>query len=459
MQTKFNVIMIGAGISSLISAYKLKKENPSLSILILEKGNTLDKRKCFITNGDSDKCLHCHNCAIMNGEAGAGAFSDGKFGITTEYGGWLTNYLSNTTLISLIDEVSSILNTFSDEDIRNKTYLPSDYWKQKCLQLDLNMKQGKVIHFGTDGNYKIMSKLLSYLKNELGVLIKPCSEVTDVVIDTHKVLTEHNEYTYDNLIISPGRSGSKWFQNWCKSNSIIVNNNQVDIGVRVELPRLLWRDISKDIYEPKIIYRTKQYGDITRTFCFNDGGEVVVENTNNVLTVNGHANAQEEHKTNLSNFALLSTINFTSPFQNPIDYATHVSKLANMITNDSVLVQRFGDLKIGRRTNEKRIKQNSFEPSLKSAVPGDLSLCLPKRQLDNIIETLEKLNELIPGTSNYDTILYGVEAKYYSARPNFIDDKFHISENIYAIGDGSGVTRSLAQAAAHGLFVAYDILR
>ena len=261
-----------------------------------------------------------------------------------------------------------------------------------------------------------------------------------------------------NIIFAVGRVGSRFFAKWCSQNGIPLKNNQVDIGVRVELPSMVWDDFSHKIYEPKIWYRSKQYGDVTRMFCFNERGQVVMENTSGVLTVNGHAYVDEAKKSQNSNFALLSTIRFTEPFKEPIEYARSVAGLANLISGGSVLVQRLGDLMAGRRTDEKRLAQSTVRPTL-NAVAGDLSLCLPKRQLDNIVETLAALDKIAPGTMNYDTLLYGVECKYYSARPDCTDFELDGCEKIYAVGDGTGFTRSLSQAAAHGLYVADKILR
>ena len=269
-----------------------------------------------------------------------------------------------------------------------------------------------------------------------------------------------NSSLVDKVIFAVGRVGSGFFKEWCDRHKISLINNQVDIGVRVELPSMIWEDFEKRIYEPKIHYRSKRYGDTIRMFCFNGRGEVVTENTNGVLTVNGHAYSSEELKTENTNFALLSTIRFTQPFNKPIEYARSVAKMANMISGGSVLVQRLGDLERGRRTDESRLAKSTVSHTLKGAVAGDLSLCMPKRQLDNIIETLHALDEVAPGTANYDTLLYGIECKYYSARPK-TNSEFELDgvEGCYAVGDGAGFTRSLAQAAAQGLMVADIILR
>ena len=337
-----------------------------------------------------------------------------------------------------------------------KQYTPSDEIKLRCLQHDLYLLQATVKHLGTDGNLKVMSNLMEFLSTKADFVTE--NAVTDIDLVSRTVHTENgDEFTYDDLVLAIGRSGSEWFESWCRRNNLKVTNNQVDIGVRVELPRIIWEDISSKIYEPKILYRTRDHGDCTRTFCFNSGGEVVIENNDGMLTVNGHANSDPALKTENSNFAILSTTRFTQPFNEPIAYAKHICKLANMIAGGGVIVQRFGDLVNGRRSNQHRLLQSRVHPTL-NAVAGDLGLCIPKRQLDNIIDTVYALDKIAPGTANYDTLLYGVEAKFYSIKPDFIDNDFRITENVYAIGDGAGITRGLAQAGANGLYVAEKIV-
>ena len=310
-----------------------------------------------------------------------------------------------------------------------------------------------------------MVNLISYLKLQQNVKIKTTTtveSVVDVGLLKRIIYSKSGKSSYDDVdyvVFAVGRVGSGFFANWCKANNVEMSNNQVDVGVRVELPSIIWEDFEKKIYEPKILYRTKKYGDVTRMFCFNGRGEVVTENTNGILTVNGHAYKSEDKKTENTNFALLSTTNFTQPFDKPIEYARHVAGMANMISGGSVLVQRLGDLEAGRRTDDRRLHKSSVVPTLKGAVAGDLSLCLPKRQLDNIIETLHALDAVAPGTANYDTLLYGIECKYYSARPA-TDNDFEIvgKPGYFALGDGAGFTRSLAQAAGQGLMVADAII-
>lgn len=451
-RNKYDVAIIGGGISGLMTAYRLSLKNPSLKIILIEKGSKLEDRSCPMITKKSDVCINCNHCAIMEGLAGAGAFSDGKYVITTEYGGWLSDYLPPPTVMDYIEQADSILIEYGASVER---YKPDDELKKLCLKYDLHMQQAMLKHLGTDANFETMRKMIKSLSQSVEILTH--TEVTDVDKAKHILYTPDGEITSDIIIFAVGRAGSRAFSQWCKKNDIPMTNNQVDIGVRVELPAIVWDHFSKKIYEPKIWYRSKVYGDITRMFCFNESGNVVMENTGGVLTVNGHSYKDASRKTLNSNFALLSTIKFTQPFKDPIEYARYVASLANLISGGSVLVQRLGDLQAGRRTDASRLKQSTTVPTL-NVVPGDLSLCMPKRQLDNITETLHALDKVAPGTANYDTLLYGVECKYYSARPETENFKISGCKNVYAIGDGAGFTRSLSHAAAHGLYVADKIL-
>ncbi len=456
MKNRYDVAIIGGGIGGIMAAYRLSENDPALNICILEKGHAIEKRVCPIVSKKVDKCIKCKSCAIMEGMAGAGAFSDGKYVISTEYGGWLTEFLPPETVIQYIEQADRILVSFGATTER---FMPNNELKKLCLQHDLHMSQAQLKHLGTDANFETMRKLIESLRGKVDILTS--TEVTAIDKERH-VLTvvsggKESGITANHIIFAVGRTGSRFFSKWCQENGIALDNNQVDVGVRVELPSMIWEDFSKKIYEPKIWYRSKQYGDTTRMFCFNERGNVVTENTDGVLTVNGHSYRDQSRKTQNSNFALLSTSRFTQPFKNPIEYARHVASLANLISGGSVLVQRLGDLENGRRTDEKRLAQSTTRPTLQ-AIAGDLSLCLPKRQLDNIIETLHALDAIAPGTANYDTLLYGVECKYYSARPHCENFRIEGCQGIYAIGDGAGFTRSLSQAAANGLYVADQML-
>ena len=457
MKKQYDIVIIGGGIGGIMAAYRLVNENPSISLAIIEKGKDIQKRICPIVTKATSSCIKCKSCAIMEGMAGAGAFSDGKYVISTEYGGWLTDFLPEETVIDYIEQADKIMVSFGATTER---FMPNNELKKLCLQHDLHMAQAQLKHLGTDSNFDTMMKIIDSLRDKCDIITE--TEVTDVEKETHTIHTlakgVSSQVTADTIIFAVGRAGSRFFSKWCTTNKIPLQNNQVDVGVRVELPAVIWEDFSKKIYEPKISHRSKQYGDTTRMFCFNERGQVVTENTSGVLTVNGHSYRDESRKTKNSNFALLSTIRFTEPFKEPIEYARSVASLANLISGGSVLVQRFGDLINGRRTDATRLKASTTRPSL-NAVPGDLSLCLPKRQLDNIIETLYSLDRIAPGTANYDTLLYGIECKYYSARPDTTDFELDSCKAIYALGDGAGFTRSLSQAAANGLYIADNLLK
>ena len=455
-----NVAIIGGGPAGLMAAYRLS-ENSDIFVTIYEKGNDIEDRSCPIIAGKVNKCIKCKTCSVMEGIAGAGAFSDGKYNITTEFGGWLQDIIEPDTVIDYIEQSDNIL---VEHGATTERFMPNNELKKLCLQNGLYMLQSQCKHLGTDANFQTMVNIVNELKNRQNVQVCTKTTVVDVeeIDNKYSVCYENDELhteLADIVIFAVGRTGSSFFTKWCENNGIQMTNNQVDIGVRVELPSIIWEDFEKKIYEPKILYRTKQYGDLCRSFCFNGRGEVVNERVGNVITVNGHAYKSEDKKTQSTNFALLSTTNFTQPFTKPIEYAKYIAGLANMISGGSVIVQTLGDLERGRRSDESRIRKSVTKQTLKSAVAGDLSLCMPKRQLDNIIETLHALDKVAPGTANSDTLLYGVECKYYSARPK-TNNNFEIEghKNCYAIGDGAGFTRSLAQASAQGLLIADVIM-
>ena len=457
MTMKTNVLIIGGGVGGLFAAYRLRKLYPDTNITIIDKGAALQDRKCPAINGKP--CAHCKTCAITSGVAGSGAFSDAKFNIGTAYGGTLSEELGDTVAMQYINEVDRILASFSND--YPKMYESNEDLKLKCIQNDLRLLDMNVRHLGTDRNVLTMQNLINYLiENKVEILDHTdCIDLYHHGDSSFIAQVVHNNHQYpihaDKVIVATGRGGADFVKKICNEFNIESEANAVDVGVRVEMKDAIWKEFSSQIYEPKILCRTKTFEDRTRMFCFNQGGIVSAENNRGIITANGHSFADPAKKTENCNFAILSSIHFTEPFDQPTEYAENVSRMANMIGNGNVIVQRFGDLIRGRRTNEHRLAQNSVRPTLK-ATAGDISLVLPHRILTNIIETIYALDKVAPGTANDDTLLYGCESKYYSLKPKH-NENFEVAPGLYLIGDGSGISRGLSQAAAMGIYVAENI--
>ena len=449
---KFDTVIIGGGIGGLMAAYRLRLNSPDMTIAVTERGNELEKRVC--PAGKNNTCVHCKICSITSGYAGAGAFSDGKFNLGTAYGGTLGEELGDDLANLYIDEVDKILNKYCTSGVP-QVFKSNDDLQLKCIQNNLRLLDMNVKHLGTDNNYLTMQNLIEAIKASGTELYSFYDCVNVEKNNGGYILNYTNGEVFEakNIIIATGRSGANFVSDFCKSNDVKMRSNHIDIGVRVEMKDIIWREFSSKIYEPKILYKTKTFEDRCRMFCFNQGGLVSAENNHVIITANGHSYAQKEKKTDNCNFAILSSIRFTEPFNQPTEYAENISRLANMIGKGNVLVQRFGDLIRGRRTNEHRLSQNTVIPTLK-ATAGDISLVLPHRILTNIIETIYALDKVAPGTANDDTLLYGCESKYYSIRPEFMNKKFELIDNVYIIGDGSGICRGLSQSGAMGIYVA-----
>jgi len=447
---KYDVIIVGSGASGIFTSYELSKLNPNLKILMIEKGHSLEKRICPIDGYKIKTCIHCPVCSIMNGYGGAGGHSDGKYNITNNFGGELYKYVGKDNAIDLMNYVDEILCNMGGAEAKLYSTANSSL-KGKALQYDLHLLDAKVRHLGTDRNLFILGNIYKYLSDKIEMLFD--TEVTDIekLDNGFNVTTNKVTYNCSDLILATGRSGSKWISKTCEKMGIATESNRVDIGVRVELPAEVFNHITEDVYESKIVYKTKKYNDMVRTFCMNPHGEVVTENTNGIITVNGHSYSDPKLQTENTNFALLVSNRFTEPFKNSNEYGESIAKLSNML-GGGVLVQRFGDLVNGRRTNERRMAKSFTVPTLK-ATTGDLSLVIPKRQLDGIIEMIYALNNIAPGTANEDTLLYGVEVKFYNSMVE-VDKNLETSvKGLYVLGDGSGVTHSLSQAAASGIYV------
>ena len=449
---KYDVIIVGAGPAGIFASYELITNNPDLKVLVLEEGNNIYKRKCPIVENKTKKCMRCNPCNIMRGFGGAGAFSDGKYNFTTQFGGWLNEYLPDNEIMDLIDYVDKINLKFGAP----KAVFTSknSNIKDTALKYDIHLLDASVRHLGTENNLKIMSDIYEFLKDKVEFrFLTPVGEILDG--NTIMLKNEAELLHCDHLIVASGRAGASWFAEQCINMGLKVTSNRIDLGVRVEVPASIMKHITDEVYEAKLLYRTKKYGDVVRTFCMNPNGQVVAENTNGIITVNGHSYEDKNLQSENTNFALLVSNTFTEPFNEPNKYGQRIASLSNLL-GDGVIVQRLGDLRKGRRTNERRLKKSFTKPTL-NATAGDLSLVLPKRHLDNILEMLEALDNVAKGINNDDTLLYGVEVKFFSSRVE-IDNNLQTKNGIYAIGDGSGLTRGLSQASATGVFVARKIL-
>ena len=451
----YDVIVIGAGPGGIFSAYELVKANRGLKVAVFELGRPLDKRRCPIDGKKIKSCVKCNICNIMSGFGGAGAFSDGKYNITNQFGGTLYEHVGKQEAIGLMMYVDEINRTHGGEG--TKLYSTANTGiKRMCLENGLHLLDAQVRHLGTDINYVVLENIYNELKDSVDFHFE--SAVTGVakVEGGYEVQLGDESYTCTDCIISVGRSGSKWMESVCSSLDIPTKSNRVDIGVRVELPAEIFSHLTDELYESKIVYRTEKFEDLVRTFCMNPHGVVVNENTNGIVTVNGHSYEDPAKHTENTNFALLVSKHFSEPFKDSNGYGESIARLSNML-GGGVMVQRFGDLVRGRRSTERRIQENFVTPTL-AATPGDLSLVIPKRILDGIIEMIYALDKIAPGTANDDTLLYGVEVKFYNMEVEIDDDLQTKCPGLYVIGDCSGVTHSLSHASASGVHVARHIL-
>ena len=450
----YDVIIIGAGPGGIFSAYELSKLNPELKIAVFEAGHALSKRKCPIDGEKIKSCIECRSCSIMSGFGGAGAFSDGKYNITNDFGGTLYQYIGKQKAIDLMKYVDDINMLYGGEGTKLYSTAGSKF-KKICMQNDLHLLDASVRHLGTDINYVVLENLYNHLSNEVDFFFDTPVEKIARENGGYRIFCGKKEYTAEKCIISVGRSGSKWMETVCRDLDIPTESSRVDIGVRVELPAEVFSHLTDELYESKIVYRTPKYGDKVRTFCMNPRGAVVNENTNGIITVNGHSYEDPAKHTANTNFALLVAKHFSEPFKDSNGYGESIARLSNML-GGGVIVQRFGDLIRGQRSTKQRIQESFVTPTL-NATPGDLSLVLPKRILDGIIEMVYALDKIAPGTANDDTLLYGVEVKFYNMEVKVNEHLETKYDGLYIIGDGSGITHSLSHASASGVYVARQI--
>ncbi len=450
----YDIIIVGAGPGGIFAAYELMTRNENLHVGVFEAGHALDKRKCPIDRDKVKSCIRCKSCSIMSGFGGAGAFSDGKYNITNDFGGTLYEYIGRKQAIELMQYVDHINMTHGGAGTKMYSTAGTKL-KTECMKNKLTLLDASVRHLGTDINYIVLENLYDELKNKVDFYFDTPVTTIEVIDGGYRVVCADASYDCEKCIISVGRSGSKWMERVCRELDIPTLSNRVDIGVRVELPAAIFAHLTDELYESKIVYRTEKFEDRVRTFCMNPNGIVVNENTNGIVTVNGHSYEDSAKKTENTNFALLVSKHFSEPFKDSNEYGESIARLSNML-GGGVIVQRFGDLMRGRRSTEKRIEEGLVTPTL-SATPGDLSLVLPKRILDGIIEMILALDKVAQGTANEDTLLYGVEVKFYNMEVE-IDEHLETKlKGLYIIGDGSGVTHSLSHASASGVYVAREI--
>ncbi len=451
----YDVIIIGAGPGGIFSAYELKKLAPERKVAVFEAGHALAKRHCPIDGKKVKTCIGCKSCSIMSGFGGAGAFSDGKYNITNDFGGTLYEYIGKKNALDLMHYVDEINMRYGGEGTKLYSTAGSKF-KKLCIQNDLHLLNASVRHLGTDINYVVLENLYNELKDQVDFFFDTHVDRVSVIEGGYAVHYGGETSTCENCIISVGRIGSKWMERVCGELKINTKSNRVDLGVRVELPAEVFSHLTDELYESKIVYRTEKYGDLVRTFCMNPKGAVVNENTNGIVTVNGHSYEDPARQTENTNFALLVAKHFSEPFKDSNGYGESIARLSNML-GGGVIVQRFGDLIRGRRSTPDRMNGSFMTPTL-NATPGDLSLVLPKRILDGIIEMIYALDKIAPGTANDDTLLYGVEVKFYNMEVE-VDEKLQSCyPGLYIIGDGSGITHSLSHASASGVHVARNIV-
>jgi len=453
---KYDVIIVGAGPAGIFAALELIEKN-NLSILMLDRGQDINQRKCPASRGY--ECVHCDPCAVLSGWGGAGAFSDGKLTLSAEVGGWLNQYVSLRELEELVNYVDGVYLKFgATEHVYGLNLERIEEIERRASLAGLKLVRQRIRHMGTEKCAQTLRKMRQALNDK--VEFKPGTDVKGLIVKDDVVegveTVDGGKFFGKYVIVAPGRSGAEWLQTEAQALGLKTLNNPVDVGIRVEVLASVMEELTNVLYEPKLIYYSKSFDDQVRTFCVAPYGEVITESYDGVLTVNGQSYA--ERKTENTNFAILVSTSFTEPFKEPIAYGKYVARLSNLLSGD-VIVQRLGDLESGRRSTPERMARSVVTPTLKNATPGDLSFVLPYRYLADIREMLVALDKIVPGINSRDTLLYGVEVKFYSSRlqlSNCLETKIR---NLFTVGDGGGVTRGLIQASASGVIVAREIVK
>lgn len=472
----YDVVIIGAGPAGIFTALELYKHAPrTLRVLVVDEGINIERRRCPARK--HGVCVRCNPCNIMSGWAGAGAFSDGKLSLSEEVGGNLINYMPVDEVRTLIHYADSMYLDFgAPKEVFGLNDKKSDEIAYECSKHNIHLVRCPVRHMGTEYSYEVLKAMYDHLMKIEGFAFLERTHA-DPVIDENGVVTgarltgqdgNTQEISARYVVAAPGRGGAEWLAGIAHAHGISTRNNEVDIGVRVEVPNSVMDELTKHLYEAKMVYYSDTFENKVRTFCMNPGGIVSEEHYNagfnqtfeqSIAVVNGHSYADETSHTENTNFAMLVSTSFTEPFNQPIEYGRYIAQLGNMLTGGGIMVQRLGDLLMGRRTDESRLRKSTTRATLTTAVPGDLSFVLPHRHLTSIIEALRAFDKVAPGLYSKNTLLYGVEVKFYSSKLA-VDENFETTiENFYAIGDGAGITRGLMQASVTGIVVARDIVK
>ncbi|MDQ0189209.1 NAD(P)/FAD-dependent oxidoreductase [Alicyclobacillus cycloheptanicus] len=471
MHTTYDVVIVGAGPAGLYAAYEFTRKAPEASVLLIDKGVEAKYRHCPIMEGKIDKCPPANKikdyascwpaCGVINGAGGAGSFSDGKFNITSEFGGFLTDYLPPSKVLELIRYVDEInLAHGAPDAITDPTTEAVAAIERRAMGAGLKLLRAQVRHIGTDRNLELMNSIFAYLESRIDMRFR--SFVEDILVEDGAIagikLRSGEQIATKYLIVAPGRDGATWLSELFRRHKVKMTNNQVDIGVRVETSNVVMQEINEHLYEGKFIYQSPSTGLRVRTFCSNPSGHVVVENHTGIMAANGHAYKDPALGTQNTNFALLVSHRFTEPFDRPNEFARQICAHANALSNGSIIVQKYGDILKGRRSTPARIQEGFIEPTLKEAVPGDLGLVLPYKTMVALQEMIEALNKVTPGIASEHTLFYGVEAKFYASRADVNDHLETAIQGLYCAGDGPGISRGISQAASSGVYAARNII-
>lgn len=468
MKNQYDVIIVGAGPAGIFAALELAKSNKNLEVLMVDKGRVIDERHCHIPQ--VGRCTRCRPCSIMSGWAGAGAFSDGKLSLSPEVGGRLTDYISKEAAKEYIEYADQIYLRFgANKEVHGLNSRKVDDLMYEASRYNIKLIPCPVRHLGTEASFEVLREMYHFLTQETKTEFLPLTTVEEIMVNDDNIVKgiiitdskgEKQEVLAPYVIVAPGRGGAQWLSQQAKKLALKTENNEVDIGVRVEVPNSIMDHLTRELYEAKLVYYSDTFENRVRSFCMNPGGIVSEENYDgDIAVVNGHSYANPELKTVNTNFALLVSTHFTEPFNQPIEYGKYIAKCANMLTGGGIIIQRLGDLLKGRRTDYSRLKKSTTLPTLKSAVPGDLSFVLPQRYLTSLVETLEAFDNIAPGLYNRNTLLYGVEVKFYSSKMKVKNNLETEVKGFYTIGDGAGITRGLMQASVTGIMVAQDITK